>query len=153
MFGLYRTADLLKAEAEIVPLVDSRQFTGQPPVYPARSMISFHPSHLNRRQSRHGRQPSAPPSSRTSGRQPGSSGAARITTVGTPAQTNPLQIRVVRPGQPLVSPAPPSTPSRSVMITTPDTGADADNRAGKMGQDNMEEGTKHEVSLVSIVSD
>ena len=39
------------------------------------------------------------------------------------------------------------------MITTADTGADADNRAGKMGQDNVEEGTKHEVSLVSIVSD
>ena len=34
----------------IVPLVDIGQFTGQPPVYPARSMISFHPSHLNRRQ-------------------------------------------------------------------------------------------------------
>ena len=160
MSGLYRTADLLKAEAEIVPLVDSGQFTGQPPVYPARSMISFHPSHLNRRQSRHGQQPStpAPPSSRTPGRQPGSvstpsrgSGAARITTVGTPAQTNPLQIRVVRPGQPLVSPAPPSTPFRSVMKTTADTGADADNKAGKM--DNVEEGTKHEVSLVSIVSD
>ena len=50
MSGLYKTADLLRSEAEIVPLVDSGQFTGQPPVYPARSMISFHPSHLNRRQ-------------------------------------------------------------------------------------------------------
>ena len=37
------------------------------------------------------------------------------------------------------------------MKTTADTGADADNKAAKM--DNVEEGTKHEVSLVSIVSD
>ena len=160
MSGLYKTAEILKQESEIVPLVDSGQFTGQPPVYPARSMISFHPSHLSRRQSRH--QPALPhpatASSRSSLSTPGRPGltpsrasarSSGVTGGGTPAQTNPLQIRVVRPGQPSTPtiPAPPSTPFRSVMKTTADTG---DLVAGKA--DNVEE-SKHEVSLVSIVSD
>ena len=150
MSGLYKTADVLKQEAEIVPLVDSGQFTGQPPVYPARSMISFHPSHLSRRQPRH--QPAASSSARQSVSTPSrpsvTPSRSAVRTAGTPAQTNPLQLRVVRPGQqnsPVT--AGPATPTRSAMKTTADTG---ELLAGKT--DTVEE-SKHEVSLVSIVSD
>merc|ERR1719186_2370248 len=46
--GLNKTAEVLKNESDFVPLVDSSG-SSVPPVYPVRSMISFHPSHLNRR--------------------------------------------------------------------------------------------------------
>ena len=47
--GLVRSADVLQEEAGLEPLVDSEE---QPTVYPVRSFISFHPSHLSRRRSR-----------------------------------------------------------------------------------------------------
>ena len=47
--GLFRSADVLQKEAELEPLVESEE--QQPTVYPVRSFISFHPSHLSRRRS------------------------------------------------------------------------------------------------------
>ena len=65
MSGCFKTAETLKTEIDIQPLVDPGQFrydnsvSGKiilfplsrslPPVYPRHSMISFHPSQLNRR--------------------------------------------------------------------------------------------------------
>ena len=48
--GLVRSADVLQEEAGLEPLVESEE--QQPTVYPVRSFISFHPSHLSRRHSR-----------------------------------------------------------------------------------------------------
>ena len=48
--GLFRSADVLQEEAGLEPLVESEE--QQQTVYPLKSIISFHPSHLSQRVSR-----------------------------------------------------------------------------------------------------
>ena len=142
--GLYKTAETLKHEVDIVPLVDSGQFSGGPPVYPARSMISFHPSQLNRRittasssspaVARGSARPSVP-------RQLTINPARTASTAATPTSTRlsntantatprpnvntPLQIRVNRPSQsvtPAQCPTPATPVTRSAMKTISEAG-------------------------------
>ena len=161
--GLYKTAEVLRAEALITPLVDATAAAAAgPPVYPAHSMISFHPSHLSRRlvaSPTPGRNlaPARPPSrpitvARNSGPGPTTPGrpvprAAQSGTPGRPVTGTPLPIRVNRPQHraPVThSPAP-----RSAMKTM----EGGEGGGGRSSDSSQEEGGRHEVSLASIVSD
>ena len=161
--GLYKTAEVLRAEALITPLVDATAAAAAgPPVYPAHSMISFHPSHLSRRlvaSPTPGRNlaPARPPSrpitvARNSGPGPTTPGrpaprAAQSGTPGRPVSGTPLPIRVNRPQH--RAPVTPSPAPRSAMKTM-EGGEGGGGRSSDGGQ---EEGGRHEVSLASIVSD
>jgi len=153
--GLNKSAEVLKNESDFVPLVDSSGVS-VPPVYPVRSMISFHPSHLNRRMissptpARPVLNPSRQITHATPSRPTHTSSRATVTTPTRPLPTTnttpSIPIRVNRPIRTVV---PPTTPTQAPpAMKTMDQGTLNANKALETGVD-----TKHEVSLGSIVSD
>jgi len=155
--GLNKTAETLKNESDFVPLVDSSG-SSVPPVYPVRSMISFHPSHLNRRMisSPTPSRPISTPSRQiTTLQRPNTSSRAPVTTPTRPlstttpirSSTNNVPIRVNRPTRTPV-PATTTTPAPRSAMKTMDDGDMSTSKAVEQVGD-----TKHEVSLGSIVSD
>eukprot|EP00092_Neocalanus_flemingeri_P098180 GFUD01125193.1.p1 GENE.GFUD01125193.1~~GFUD01125193.1.p1 ORF type:complete len:1498 (-),score=483.98 GFUD01125193.1:148-4641(-) len=159
--GLNKTAEVLKNESDFVPLVDSSGGS-VPPVYPVRSMISFHPSHLNRRMissptpsrpiSTPSRQITSIPSSRpnhtATSRQQVTTPTRPLPTTNTNRSTTStsIPIRVNRPTRTSV-PTTPTPATRSAMKTM-----DASDQSTSKALEQVGD-TKHEVSLGSIVSD
>jgi len=124
--GLNKTAETLKNESDFVPLVDSSG-SSVPPVYPVRSMISFHPSHLNRRMisSPTPSRPISTPSRQiTTLQRPNTSSRAPVTTPTRPlstttpirSSTNNVPIRVNRPTRTPV-PATTTTPTKGIRTS------------------------------------
>jgi len=155
--GLNKAAEVLRTESDFVPLVDSSSAT-IPPVYPVRSMISFHPSHLNRRMvssptpSRPSTNPTRQATTTTPSRPAPISSRVPPPTPTRPLPTtntvNPNPIRVTRPVNRTLLPPTSQTPATPAMKTM-DQGSLTANKSLEPGVDSKD----YVVSLGSIVSD
>jgi len=152
--GLSKSAETLKNESDFVPLVDSSGVSAATPVYPVRSMISFHPSHLNRRTvssptpSRPISTPSRQITIANSSRPAASSARTPTLTPTRPfPTTNNLSNHPIRVNRPNRTYGPSTQSQRSAMKTM----EACDVNASKSLEANVD--TKHDVSLGSIVSD